>query len=211
METTNSVKPTKRLIAYLIDCLLVSFVLSMLFNIKVLNPTYDNYVKYTNEYTEFIEKVAESTEYNIETVNKLEKELNVIMYNVNKNSISYNFVTIVVILLYFGVFQKYTNGQTIGKKLMKIKIVTNENNNPKLLTLLLRYTILYLPQLGSVVIAIVNSILVLLLSKNYYFMISNIISTIFIVFSIISYSMIILKKNHQGLHDIIFKTKVINE
>ena len=191
-------KSYKRLCAYLVDLLLVTFVITLTVNIRFLNPVYDKYI----------------TAYNIENeINEKEfiAKANDAYYNVTKYGISNNIIGSIIILLYFGVFQKYNKGQTIGKKLMKIKIVTNENNNPKLLTLLLRYTILYLPQLGSVVIAIVNSILVLLLSKNYYFMISNIISTIFIVFSIISYSMIILKKNHQGLHDIIFKTKVINE
>ncbi len=211
METTNSVKPTKRLIAYLIDCLLVSFVLSMLFNIKVLNPTYDNYVKYTNEYTEFIEKVAESTEYNIETVNELEKELNVIMYNVNKNSISYNFVTIVVILLYFGVFQKYTNGQTIGKKLMKMKVISSNKKEISLLTLLGRYSILLLPGIGGIISLIINTILILCLNMNTYLSVSVIINDILYIIGIAMLVMIIIRKDHKGLHDLIFKTEVVQE
>ncbi len=200
-------KSYKRLCAYLVDLLLVTFVITLTVNIRFLNPVYDKYITAYNKYSDINMQYIENEINEKEFIAKA----NDAYYNVTKYGISNNIIGSIIILLYFGVFQKYNKGQTIGKKLMKIKIVTNENNNPKLLTLLLRYTILYLPQLGSVVIAIVNSILVLLLSKNYYFMISNIISTIFIVFSIISYSMIILKKNHQGLHDIIFKTKVINE
>ena len=38
-----------------------------------------------------------------------------------KYSVSYNIVIIIGLFAYFGLFQKYNNGQTIGKKIMKIK------------------------------------------------------------------------------------------
>ena len=81
-------------------------------------------------------------------------------YYISKYSISYNIVIIVGILLYFGVFQKYCNGQTIGKKLMKIKVVDNNTNeNPNIWKHLLRTIPMYYIYIGGLIPLIINTIL----------------------------------------------------
>lgn len=200
-------KSFKRLSAYLIDLILVTIVITLATNIRFINPTYDKYIESYKEYSDISQEYLQKEIDEEEFINKS----NEAYYNVIKYGVSYNLIGSVIILLYFGVFQKYNNGQTIGKKLLKIKVVDDDNKNPKLITLLLRYGILYLPELGSVIIAISNSILIFILSQKYFFIASNIISTIIIVFSIVSFSLVILKSNHKGLHDMIWKTKVVNE
>ena len=44
-------------------------------------------------------------------------------YQLSKETGLTNIVTIVVYVLYFIVYQMYMNGQTIGKRIMKIRVV----------------------------------------------------------------------------------------
>ena len=48
-------------------------------------------------------------------------------YQLSKETGLTNIVTIVVYVLYFIVYQMYMNGQTIGKRIMKIRVVKNED------------------------------------------------------------------------------------
>ncbi len=198
--------PLKRLGAYLVDLLLVSFVISLVININVISKYYDKYNKSYEEFNDLIVKYQD-----MELDDAFSEEVTSIYYKVAKNSVVNNIVVIVVVLLYFGVFQKFNHGQTIGKKLMKIKTINNNDKEVNLLNLLLKYSMFFLPGIGSVIISLLSSILVYVLNSYIYMLVIFNINFVVIIISIVSYIMILTRNDHKGLHDIILKIKVVNE
>ena len=56
---TNSIK-FKRIVAYFIDLLIISLLVTLISNIKVLNPNRDKYNKTLKEYSAYNEELSES-------------------------------------------------------------------------------------------------------------------------------------------------------
>jgi len=196
---------SKRLSAYLIDILFLFIVIGLISEIKFINPYYDKYMESYEKYNEIVEDYA-NDKITIEEFNESYGET---YYLISKYSISYNIVIIVCELLYFGVFQKYNNGQTLGKKLMRIKVVNNDGSEKigVIKSLIRTLTIFYI-YIGSVIPLIINSILVFIF-KNNYVDISMIVSYTFLIISIASLILMIIRKDKRGLQDLITDTKVV--
>lgn len=126
------------------------------------------------------------------------------LYNIEKYSLFYNSLTIIVTILYCGVFPLFTDGQTLGKKIFKIRIVKTDNNNAKFINYFLRTIILY-----DVIFLLINIVLVNVLKYNTFYIANYVLSLLksFVRWSIII--MILTRKDNTGLHDLIAKTKVI--
>ena len=93
---------SKRICAYLLDILLVYLFLTLLVNIKFINPYYEEYNEAYTKYNEIIEKYY-NKDINFEEMQEQNADN---YYNVNRYSISSNIEIIVVIFLYFGIFQR---------------------------------------------------------------------------------------------------------
>ena len=197
---------SKRISAYLIDILFLFVVINLITGIKFINPYYDKYIESYEQYSELIEN------YNNEEINEEEfNELyNINYYEVSKYSIAYNVVIALSIILYFVVFQKFNNGQTLGKKFLKIKVVENNTEeNASLLKYFLRSLPIYFIYIGGILPLIINSILVFVLNENNYMFISTIISYGFLILSIVTLVMLNVRKDERGIHDLLANTKVI--
>ena len=110
----------KRVLAYLIDVLIITMVSSLLTMFIPASPEYKNA---SNKLEEVMEKY---TEGEIEEDEYLDK-VNELSYVISKESIEVSVVTVVLTTIYFVVVAYYMNGQTVGKKVMKIQIVSSEN------------------------------------------------------------------------------------
>lgn len=197
---------SKRVSAYLIDILFVFLVISLISEIKFINPYYDKYISAYENYSNILEDYTNG-DINEEEFTNL---YNVSYYEVSKYSVSYNIVIIFCIIMYYGVFQKYNNGQTIGKKLMKIKVVDNNTEeNISLVNSLIRLIPMYYIYIGGLLPLIINSILVFIVGKNSFMTASLIVSYIFLIISIVSFVFILVRKDKKGLHDILSNSKVI--
>lgn len=206
MENNKVSVLSKRISAYLIDILFIFLIINLISQIKFINPYYDKYMSAYENYSNILE---DYTNGNI-TEDEFNSMYNASYYEVSKYSVSYNIVIVVCIILYYGVFQKYNNGQTLGKKLMKIKIVDNNTEeNISLVNSLIRLLPMYYIYIGGLIPLIINSILVLVLNENVFMNISLIISYLFLFISIISFGFICFKKDNRGIHDILSNTKVI--
>lgn len=207
MENTIEVPVSKRISAYLMDILLIFIMISLIIEIKFINPNYDEYVESYEKYNDVID------DYNNELITEEELvKLNTEnYYAISKYSVSYNIVIVVGLILYFVVFQKFTGGQTLGKKLMKIKVVNNNNEKPTLFKLFLRCLPVYYIYIGGIIPVFINTILIYIISPNNYMSISNIVSYIFLIISIISFIILWIRKDKRGLHELISDTKVIYE
>ena len=194
----------KRFCAYLLDIFFIYLLLSLITSIKFINPTYDKFAESYEKYSEVIDRYT-NKEISLNEMQELNKDN---FYNVTKYSISSNVVIIVGVLLYFGVFQKYNHGQTLGKKIMKIRVTSNNDKKVNIWKYLLRTLPMYFVFIGSIIAILINSILVFILGSANYMQISSIITYVFLGIGIIDLVMMIIRKDNRGLHDILANTKV---
>ena len=188
----------KRILAYLIDVVIVLFASSMLSNISYLNPQLETYNKYYDEYSEktkdYLDKKTADDEY-LQITNDYS-------YKLERNSVYSSIISVVTILLYFGVFQKYNNGQTLGKKLLNIRVKGNLN----VFKYLLRTAIIY-----NVFINVAKIILIVALDQNQYLNANKYLYALALVVEVTTIVMIMLRKDHKGLHDLIVGSEVVEE
>jgi len=197
----------KRISAYLIDIMFVFLIISLINEIRFINPNYDKYIESYNAYLETVEDYT-NEKITDEEYLELYKDS---YYLINKYSISYNIVIVLVIVLYFGVFQRFTNGQTIGKKLMKIRVVSRSDKNLGITNYLLRIIPMYFIYIGGILPIIINSILIFVVNKSTYMNVSMIISYINLFVFVFSVILIFVKKDGYGLHEIISNTRIEEE
>lgn len=189
----------KRIMAYIIDIILISMVVSLICNSSFLK-------KYTEKYTENSTAVTELySDLSDKTVDEVSDKIHTYAYDQSKYGIIYNVVEIVLYIGYFVFFQFYNKGQTIGKKLLKIKLESSNNNKLSLPRLLLRSLILY-----GTIITIINMISVSLLNVDNFYNVYLFTGSLDSLISLATILMILFRKDERGIHDIISNTKVTN-
>ncbi len=191
----------KRLFAYLIDIMIVGFVASALANIDVINPYINEYME---SYEKFSEKLSSINGENADEV--ISSDAFILQYKSTlKYSIYSTGISFVCYILYFVGFQKWNKNQTVGKKLMKLKIINKDSSdNINVWQYLVRTLILYNLIFGSI-----NVCLSLWLNNKLFFTMSMIVSIIGYVITYLCYAMILFRKDGKGLHDLISKTEVV--
>ena len=205
MQEENKVKKSpdikamfsQRVLAFLIDLLLLSIICSL---ITMFVPVNDTATKLYEEQNRVLEGYVDGSVSMKEYVNQMVD----LGYDISRQTVIVSIVTIVISLLYYVVYPCYNNGQTFGKKLMKIKIKKTNDTELSMNDLLIRSMIN-----NSILVNIINVILVLFLSKNLYLSTSSLVSFIQYLVLIISLIMIAFTKNAQGLHDKVCKTEVV--
>lgn len=189
---------TGRLLAYFIDAFIVLIIASMVssgFSTRKLE----------NLQTDLEELVTNYTEGEI-TMEKYLEQTQELSYEMEKASTATNIVYVVISIGYFIVFQYLNKGQTIGKKLMKIKVVNQDEKEPSIVQMIIRTCIT-----NEILPKILIIICVTFLSKNNFMSIYSLITMIVYIFIIASAIMILYRNDKLGLHDIIAKTKVVKE
>lgn len=190
----NKIK--KRAIAYIIDMIIVSLVFSL---ITVFFSTSSNYKKLNKELdsvtNEFLNK-----EINMDTY--IHKQAD-ISHDMDKEIIMFNVLNGFLLVGYFVILPYYYNGQTIGKKLMNIKIVS-KNGTLTINQLIIRA--LVIDGIGSLIIMLS---LVYILNGYSYFVASSILEIVEMILTIISIVFIIRKEDHRAVHDLLSGTEVI--
>ena len=125
MKSEENAYFIKRLGALILDMIIVSIVVSML-TFFVNNNS--NYEKLTKEYNDVMEQAMDK-KTSPKEYKKLLSKASDISYDLSKQTVVVSFVSLTIYILYFIVFQFYNKGQTIGKKLMKIKIESNDGKD----------------------------------------------------------------------------------
>ncbi len=200
-ETLKNDKPYffPRLVAYIIDVTLVSIVCS---GILFLFPKNENYSKYLKEYqevqTNFIDNKIEADEY----IHKVAD----ITYDIDYSNVLSMIVEVMLLILYFIVFQFYNKGQTFGKKLMKLRVVNNNGNELTLNQVTCRALII-----DSILINLFMIAALLFSGRNYYYYASLSLQILSGIIIFVTLMMIFFRKDGRGLHDVVTGTKVIQE
>lgn len=187
----------QRFAAFILDVFIVSMVASM-----IAYPFLD---------MNSIDKLSESSTQIVEDYMK--QEISIEEYTNESISVSYemarkqgilSLITIFLNILYFVVFQIKNDGQTIGKKLLKIKVSSNDGNQLTMNQMIFRSLII-----NSILIDMVNFCVLLFTNQMAYFYGVGILSMI--QFTIIAASgfMVMFSEKRQGIHDLIAHTDVV--
>ncbi len=189
----------ERLLAYFIDFVVV-VILSTILSYPFTANSVENVQKISSEMDSLTEQFY-SNEIDAKTYMLEAPSLS---YELSKVQGATTLITIFIYIMYYIVFQFYNKGQTIGKKLLKIKVVSN-NGDLTMNQLILRELLIY-----NILIAMIE---VTLMSFNVgsftYFYVVGTLEFIQIIFVLISVFMIMFSKNTRGLHDCIVKTDVV--
>ena len=188
----------QRLVAFLIDVLLISLIASVI-STPFVNT--DKTVELEKQVTELVKQIQKEdinvTEYTTKYMN--------IYYKLARNSGVSSFIVIFLNVLYFVVYQIYKKGQTIGKKLVNIRVISDDGD--------LTYNQMIFRSF------IANFILVDLLmfafmifsSKDIYFWATIIFQGIQYLIVFASVIMILNHNDGRAIHDKIVHTRVIRE
>lgn len=186
-----------RFLAYIIDIIIVTMLSTLVLTVV---PENKNYETYLNEYqkiqAEFLDGTLEPEEYVNKSVD--------IVYDIDYSNVIPMIIEITILILYYIVFQFYNKGQTIGKKLLKIRIVSEDLGEVSMNQYIVRSLIV--PSIASKMLIVA---MVLFMSRRYYYYGSFTMQGIQMALIIISVFMIMYSESGRGLHDRLAKTKVI--
>jgi len=188
----------ERLGAYIIDFFIVSLILGII-GVGIPDNA-DNYNEELNKITEQFEKQEITAEEYFDSYYDL-------FYDMQSGMKLSTFVNVAITIAYFVVFQTLYNGQTLGKKLLKLRVVDkNTKENIGVLRMLVRTLFIW-----NIVSNVLNLLLVLLFSKSAFLTVYTMATSVEVIFVIIAIIMILYRKDKRGLHDFISGSCVIKE
>lgn len=188
----------RRLLAYIIDIILVGLLISIICSALPKKSSLSNMELNSLENGLIKGEI---------TAEKYIEEYKDILYNNHKENTIETTISLLLTIGYFVVFQYTNKGQTIGKRLFKIRVVDNSNDKyPTILKGMIRTIIVF-----NILSSFISSILINYMSKSIY--ISSYVTITEIEYLLITISLlfIIFRKDSRGIHDLISNTKVIEE
>ena len=188
----------KRLVAYILDAIIVSLIFSVL---TMFIKESNNLINLNNQLNTISENFINKTI----TMKEYFNQYSSIEYLVNKEMFLQNLFSLILMIGYFVILPYYYNGQTIGKKLMKIKIV-KEDDKLTINDLALRSLLA-----NGIAMTFIELALIFLIKDTAYFITISILSFIQFLLVITSIFMILYRKDKKALHDIVCKTLVVDE
>lgn len=180
---------------------------------ELSEKNYTKLIENHKKYEENLSKYYEDSKLSKKEYKKLEGEVEKdyqkkyedLAYKIAKNSSISSAIYIIVTILYFGIFNLVTDGQTLGKKIFKLKIVSSDDGKPNIVSYIIRSVLLY-----NTIYYLVSLIGIYTLNKENYYLVTNIVYQIQYYIQIIIICMVMLRTDGRGLHDILAKTKVIS-
>ena len=188
----------ERLCAYLVDTLIVSFIFS------IICLGFGNSTSNTQKLMSELEnKLLEKTI----TEEQFVEEYQTLLYDYQKENVLQSGISVALTIAYYVVFQYMNKGQSIGKKLLNIKVVDKDTKKPiSILKGLLRSFIFL-----SILSGTLSIILLHILNKNSYFVSYSILISLEVIFTLISMMFVLYKKDSRALHDIMANTIVLKD
>lgn len=181
---------------------------------KLSNKEYDKLVEDNEEFKDLLDTYYKNDKLSNKNYDKLVKELNDnyleeykdVYYKLDKNSIVFNISYVIVTILYFVGFNLITDGVTLGKKLVRLKIVNNKDSSNKVnwISYLIRCFMLYQPIYYLSKVVFVN-----FLNISDYYTVTNTIYDVHSYLLFIILGFIAVRMDGRGLHDIFSNTRVI--
>ncbi len=192
----------QRFLAYVIDMILIILIVNIIgsaFNQKQLKEL-------DKELNDKLNTVESVEQFYDDSSEELLNELADIQYRIDKASAPITAVNIIISIGYFIIFQYMNNGQTLGKKLFKIKVQSEKKEKLSLMQITVRSLLI-----NVIAFNFINVLAVVFLSKDLYLAVNSIVTFGQWIIFIASVLLILYNKDKNGVHDMLAKTKVINE
>ena len=168
-----------------------------------------------NDYSYFqteLDALKDKTEVTQEEIDSLKENISNsytdqfydINYRLEKNSITADIISIVMIIIYVGILPVFTNGQTIGKRLLRLKVVTKDEKEAGFIRHTVRGLILY-----QSIFTILQMIFVGTLSVDHYYTALDFVTIARDLVTYIILFMVMVRVDGRGLHDFVAGTKVV--
>lgn len=187
----------QRFIAFLLDIFILSSITSLISYPFLDAKSID---KLNKNSSEVIEKYT-TGEIDMDTY---VDEVKGISYQLSQKQGVVSLVTLFLAVLYFIVYQYYNNGQTIGKKLMKIKVVSSTDKEITMNSFIFRSLIV-----NSILVDMISFAIVIFGNETVYFYGVAICGIIKYTLLLICGFMVMWSKSGLGLHDRIAHTTVV--
>lgn len=203
-----------RITAYLLDLLLVAILVTLLISNSITNPFYNKSRESQIQFNETYNR--EIVNYDLNNNKEVVSFIKAIAPSYRTNFIRKNFASslwyVVLTCFYFGIFAWFNDGQTLGKKFLRLKVVNNEDGKtPKLSQMIIRNLFGGSFLLLGNNIAILSYVFVPLIKNSFVFMVvTSVIQLLSIALDIVFILLFAVKKNGRTLDDLIGRTKVIS-
>lgn len=189
---------TKRMIAYIIDILLITSLLMLLFyflpsDLKA-NKIQTEIDQIGEEYAS--EEMDKMTYFM--TLSSLEKELD------EKQALEI-VINSVLIVIYYIFIPYIWNGFTPGKRIMNIKMISNDNKKINLMALFIRTFII-----DGLLASLLIILGIYIIPESFYLSFVSILAILQLLALIVSYFMVKYRRDSLGLGDILSRSRVIN-
>lgn len=187
----------QRITAYILDTLIISIIAMLLTFWIPKSEAYNNALKKENELMSDVstEKINDSNYID---------ELYEARYTIEKENMVESLIIIVINLGYFVGFAFYNKGQSIGKKIMHIRVVSKNGKDASYVQLFGRTLIIQ-----GCLTSLLSVIMLLFIKSNQFVYTVGLLGLLQSIITIVSIIMIIFRKDKKGLHDLICNTKVI--
>ena len=186
----------KRFLAFIIDSIIISFVCAL---IAVPFLDSNKVTKLSNDTKSIVEDYTNDKI----SIEEYTDQVNNIEYQLSKEMGLYSLLMIVVGISYYGIYQ-YKTSKTLGKKLMHIKLDSN-NGELTLNQVLFRCLII-----NCLIFSFIELVFLVFANSSIYLVASSTLHMIYYFILISSFFMITFRKDKRGLHDVICNTKVVN-
>ena len=188
----------ERVGAYFIDIIIVSIIVSLIgYSLPNNESTVEKQLSELT--TKYVSGEVTSSEYL--------DSYSVLLYQNEKDNMLKNGIGLVLTIAYFIIFQYMNEGQTIGKKLLHIKVVDNKTKKcTNMLKGLLRSIIVL-----GIASSSLNLILLNFTNKRVFMISYSIIAMLESIFTLVSIVFVLYRKDGRGLHDMMAGTTVIKE
>ena len=187
----------KRLAAYLLDLVVIAVVLGIIVGIKEK----DQKVMRLRSDFNIVNELYASNEIKFQDYFD---RFTTLHQQIDQECVCYLIFNILFVLGYFILLPYIWNGQTIGKRIMKIGVVSKTEQKVTIANYLIRNIVVN--GLGYMILSL---LFLYLLSNKMYFIFTSILCFIQIILVIISISMILYRRDKRSLHDILSGTDVV--
>lgn len=194
----------KRVCAYIIDIAVVAFIFMLFSKIELLNPNAEEYDKVYDEFTTYVEKNS-TTSDGLKNIMSGDEYKN-FSYRLAKLQIPNSILNIVITFGYFVVFQYLNKGQTIGKRLMKIRVKSKNGKRASFVQILVRSLLI-----NEIIASIILVIFISTMSQSMYLQANRIVELIDMLIVYGSLGFIMFRPDACGLHDLLMNTVVVSD
>lgn len=186
----------KRFIAYIIDIIVVFILSLIIFALPVFSKYQDRYINTTEEVYKNLKESGSA---------EMTQEENIkFLYDMNSSLLPFLIISAGITLFYFGILSYITNCQTLGKKLMRIKVVPINGNEIKPYMYILREIII-----TNFIFRIISILTIINCSETKWYSYNSLISNAQTFVYALIIGLMIFRDDERGLHDLIAGTEVI--